>query len=237
MRASAPGRSHTRPFLVRVSPPAQAHWCSKETAIAWLSWSSDVVFRIIRYAQNLPLWSDECFLSVNFINRGYRELLEPLDNGQIAPPLFLWAQRFFIDLGGFSEWSLRIFPLACGLTSVFLFWHLAQTSVRERRNRRLARGRNLRRERASDSPCIRGQALRVRLAGRLILMALAVEWLRQTAPGSLALGAGRGRAGLSGTFQPGDLHRGRNWPGAGGSRLEAGNASQLRGLLPRLESR
>ncbi len=65
------------------------------------------VFRIIRYAQNLPLWSDECFLSVNFIDRGYRELLEPLDNGQIAPPLFLWAQRFIIDLGEFSENEIR----------------------------------------------------------------------------------------------------------------------------------
>ncbi len=84
------------------------------------------LFRIIRYALNLPLWSDECFLSVNFIDRGYRELLEPLDNGQIAPPLFLWAQRFIIDLGGFSEWSLRFFPLVCGLASVFLFWHLAR---------------------------------------------------------------------------------------------------------------
>jgi hypothetical protein len=98
---------------------------SRKTAIATFL-ALGCVFRIVRYAQNLPLWSDECFLSVNFIDRGYRELLEPLDNGQIAPPLFLWAQRFVIDLGGFSEWSLRFFPLVCGLTSVFLFWHLAR---------------------------------------------------------------------------------------------------------------
>ncbi len=84
------------------------------------------VLRIIRYAQHLPLWSDECFLTVNFIDRGYRELLNPLDNGQIAPLLFLWAQRLLVDLGGFSEWSLRFFPLVCGLASVFLFWHLAR---------------------------------------------------------------------------------------------------------------
>jgi hypothetical protein len=82
-------------------------------------------FRIIRYAQNLPLWSDECFLAVNFIGRGYLELLQPLDNGQIAPLLFLWVQRFTIDLAGFSEWGLRLFPLLCGLASVFLFWRLA----------------------------------------------------------------------------------------------------------------
>jgi len=103
----------------------RARLCSQETAVgAFLLLGC--IFRIIRYAQNLPLWSDECFLSVNFIDRGYRELLGPLDNGQIAPPLFLWAQRFVIDLGGFSEWSLRLFPLVCGLASVFLFWHLAR---------------------------------------------------------------------------------------------------------------
>jgi hypothetical protein len=83
------------------------------------------LLRVIRYAQNLPLWSDECFLSVNFIHRGYAELLQPLDNGQIAPLLFLWAQRLAVDLVGFSEYGLRLFPLCCGLASVFLFWRLA----------------------------------------------------------------------------------------------------------------
>lgn len=86
--------------------------------------------RVFRYAQDLPLWSDECFLAVNFITRGYRELLLPLDNGQIAPLLFLWTQRFFIDLGGFSEWTLRLFPLLCGLASMVLFWHLARRMFR-----------------------------------------------------------------------------------------------------------
>src|SRR5271157_4658777 len=51
---------------------------SQQTAIAAFL-VLGCVFRIIRYAQNFPLWSDECFLSVNFIDRGYRELLEPLD--------------------------------------------------------------------------------------------------------------------------------------------------------------
>jgi hypothetical protein len=84
------------------------------------------LFRIIRYGQNLPLWSDECFLAVNFIHRGFGQLLGPLDNGQIAPVLFLWIQRLAIDLLGFSEWSLRFFPLICGVASMVLFWHLAR---------------------------------------------------------------------------------------------------------------
>jgi hypothetical protein len=84
------------------------------------------ILRIFRYAQNLPLWSDECFLAVNFIKRGYLELLQPLDNGQIAPLLYLWAERLVIDLAGFSEWTLRLFPLLCGLSSLFLFGRLAK---------------------------------------------------------------------------------------------------------------
>ena len=82
-------------------------------------------FRIIRYAQNLPLWSDECLLSVNFIDRGYGDLVGPLENGQIAPILFLWIQRLVVDLWGFSEWTLRLFPIVCGLGSLLLFWRLA----------------------------------------------------------------------------------------------------------------
>ena len=83
--------------------------------------------RIFRYAQNLPLWSDECFLAVNFIKRGYLDLLRPLDNGQIAPLLYLWAERFVLDLAGFSEWTLRLFPILCGLCSLFLMWRFART--------------------------------------------------------------------------------------------------------------
>jgi hypothetical protein len=83
------------------------------------------LLRIVRYAQNLPLWSDECFLAVNFIRRGYAELLQPLDNGQIAPVLFLWAERLVIDLVGFSESGLRLFALLCGLASVFFFCRFA----------------------------------------------------------------------------------------------------------------
>jgi hypothetical protein len=88
------------------------------------------LLRLFRYAQNLPLWSDECFLAVNFIKRSYLELLQPLDNGQIAPILYLWAERLVVDLLGFSEWSLRFFPLLCGLCSLFAFWKLSTQALK-----------------------------------------------------------------------------------------------------------
>lgn len=89
-----------------------------------------LVLRALRYTQNLPLWSDECFLAVNFIQRGFVELLGPLDNGQICPPLFLWIERAAVGLWGFSEFSLRLFPLICGLASVLLFERFARLTLR-----------------------------------------------------------------------------------------------------------
>lgn len=89
-----------------------------------------LILRVTRYAQNLPLWSDECFLAVNFIQRGFLELLQPLDNGQICPPLFLWIERAAVMTLGFSESALRLFPLICGLAGVFVFERLARLTLR-----------------------------------------------------------------------------------------------------------
>jgi hypothetical protein len=84
-----------------------------------------VLVRIARYSMNYPLWWDEAFVAVNFIRRDYFDLLRPLDYGQVCPILFLWAELTFIKLLGFSEWSLRLFPLACAVLSVPLFRHVA----------------------------------------------------------------------------------------------------------------
>ena len=80
-----------------------------------------LALRLLRYGLNYPLWGDEAFVAVNFLDRDYRGLLRPLEYGQICPPLFLWAELAAVRLFGFSEWSLRLFPLACSLASVVLF--------------------------------------------------------------------------------------------------------------------
>ena len=96
----------------------------------WMFVALGLVLRAARYAQNLPLWSDECFLAVNFIQRGFVDLLQPLDNGQICPLLFLWVERAAVMLLGFSEFSLRLFPLVCGLAGMFVFERLARMMLR-----------------------------------------------------------------------------------------------------------
>ena len=74
---------------------------------------------------NYPVWGDEAFLALNFLRRGYLDLLSPLEYGQICPILFLWAELTAVKLFGFSEMSLRLCPLICGVGSVFLFRHVA----------------------------------------------------------------------------------------------------------------
>ena len=84
-----------------------------------------VLARAIRYYLCFPLWDDESFLCVNLIHRNYAELLQPLDYHQVAPVLFLWIERAAVQLLGFSEYSLRLYPFVCSILSLFLFRRVA----------------------------------------------------------------------------------------------------------------
>jgi hypothetical protein len=99
-------------------------------ALTWAFVGLGVVLRVFRYAMNFPLWGDESFVAVNFIARSYGDLLLPLDYGQICPLLFLWIERWVVIHLGFSEWTLRLFPLACAVASVALFHHVARCVIR-----------------------------------------------------------------------------------------------------------
>lgn len=96
--------------------------------VVWLT-ALGLFARLTRYAQGIPFWSDECFLASNFIGRGFLDLAGPLDNGQVAPLGFLWMERAAVLALGFSEWSLRLFPLLCGLAATVLFATTARRAV------------------------------------------------------------------------------------------------------------
>jgi hypothetical protein len=84
-----------------------------------------IAIRFLRYALRFPLCVDESMLAQNFLERGFLDLLTPLEDEQIAPTGFLWIELACVRLFGFSEWSLRLFPLICGISSLFVFRHLA----------------------------------------------------------------------------------------------------------------
>ena len=113
----------------------------------------------------------------NFIDRGYAELLQPLDYHQVAPLLFLWAERLLIDLFGYNEYAMRLLGFVSGVASLFLFRHLA---------RRLLSGAALVAAVgifAVAYPCIRYSAEAKPYGSDLLvglgLMTLCVEWRRR----------------------------------------------------------
>ena len=93
--------------------------------LTWAFVGLGVVLRLARFLLRHPLWGDEAFIAVNLIDRGYLDLLRPLDHGQVSPLLFLWIERAMVDWLGFNELSLRLFPTACGIAGVVLFRHVA----------------------------------------------------------------------------------------------------------------
>jgi hypothetical protein len=114
------------------TPPGPApRWTEPQlTRATWAFVVLGVLLRGIRYAMDYPLWWDEAFLAVNFIRRGYLDLLRPLDYSQVCPILFLWIELTVVKIAGFSEWSLRLCPLICAGASVVVFRQVAGYVVR-----------------------------------------------------------------------------------------------------------
>ncbi len=128
--ASSSTWDHSRPKSPKstdVATRSADRWIGQAT---WAFVVLGLALRIARYALDYPLWWDEAFVAVNFIRRDYGDLLRPLDYGQVCPVLFLWSELTLVKLLGFSEPSLRLFPLICALASVVLFRHAAGRVVR-----------------------------------------------------------------------------------------------------------
>ncbi len=98
---------------------------------SWVAWGTTgfvalgILLRVARYLLKFPLWCDETMIAANFLDRGYTDLFRPLDYRQVSPVLFLVIELTSVKLLGFSELSLRLFPMVCGAASVPLFRHAA----------------------------------------------------------------------------------------------------------------
>jgi 4-amino-4-deoxy-L-arabinose transferase-like glycosyltransferase len=88
-----------------------------------------VLWRVLRYLLHFPLWEDEAFICLNFLELDYLGLTRELHNCQVAPLLFLWGELTSLHLLGPSEWSLRLLPFLAGLGSLLLFWRLARLTL------------------------------------------------------------------------------------------------------------
>ena len=89
-----------------------------------------ITWRALRWALGMPLWGDEVMLALNILDRSAGELIQPLEMGQVAPPLFLLLHRLIFDITGTSEWSVRLPALVFGLFGLLLFCRFAISVVR-----------------------------------------------------------------------------------------------------------
>ncbi|MBN1574048.1 MAG: glycosyltransferase family 39 protein [Deltaproteobacteria bacterium] len=87
--------------------------------------------RIYQYLYCKSLWIDEAALALNIINRPFSGLIEHLDYNQYAPLGFLFVEKAITLVFGNSEYSLRLFPLICGLISLPLFYSLSKKVLKK----------------------------------------------------------------------------------------------------------
>ena len=88
-----------------------------------------IAWRTVRYLQCFPIWGDEAFVCLNFLDRDYAGLLQPLRFSQVAPVLFLWSEYAVHQLLGGSELALRSLPFLAGVAAVGLFWRSARIAL------------------------------------------------------------------------------------------------------------
>lgn len=87
---------------------------------------------IFQYFFNRSLWLDESMLALNIVDRGYRDLLKPLDYSQVAPILFLLIEKLFTQVFGNGELGLRLFPLLCSIASLALIYILVKALTKNK---------------------------------------------------------------------------------------------------------
>lgn len=93
--------------------------------MAWVLLGVHLLWRCVRWVQGFPIWGDEAFVAVNFWDRGYAELVRPLEYGQIGPLLWLWLEKAMFDLFGPWERALRLPAFFGGIGAALLFFRLA----------------------------------------------------------------------------------------------------------------
>jgi hypothetical protein len=55
----------------------------RQTQWIWALLAIGLAARLVRYLLRFPLWEDEAMLSANYLDRGYMELLQPLNYSRL----------------------------------------------------------------------------------------------------------------------------------------------------------
>jgi len=88
-----------------------------------------IILRLTYYFQDYDLIIDEANIARNLYERNLWQLCLPLNYEQYAPPVFLWIEKLFSLVFGFSEKALRLYPLLCGIGALFVFYKIVNRLI------------------------------------------------------------------------------------------------------------
>ncbi len=88
---------------------------------------------LLQFLLNRSLWWDEALLALNICSRDSLQLLNPLNDNQVAPIAFLQIEKAVSCLLPHSEMGLRLFPLTCFWASVYLFYKITCVLLKDQK--------------------------------------------------------------------------------------------------------
>jgi hypothetical protein len=80
-----------------------------------------LALRLVQFAADRSLWTDEAALASNVASRSVAGLFRPLSESQAAPPIFLLLVKLASAIGGTGERVLRSPALASSIVALVLF--------------------------------------------------------------------------------------------------------------------
>ena len=92
----------------------------------WLLVAVGVIFRLLEYADNRPLYMDEGLLLQNLVELPVFDFSTTLTKDQLAAPGFLVVERMMVRLPLSTVWAARLIPFLCGIASMFLMRSVAR---------------------------------------------------------------------------------------------------------------
>lgn len=101
--------------------------------LIWAIICLGMIFRITQYLYNRSLWIDEASITEAILG-SFSDIFNPfvsdpdsLSHWKPSSPLgFFVISKFIVLLFGNTEYALRLFPLLCGVISLFLFYSVAK---------------------------------------------------------------------------------------------------------------
>ena len=100
--------------------------------LAWLAVAIGVILRVWEYLEFRPIYRDEMSLWSNIVDRAIFDFRHILEEDQMAPPGFLIIERLLARLPLDMKAAGRLFPLMCGIVSVFLMRSAARRYLERR---------------------------------------------------------------------------------------------------------